>query len=472
MPVFGHLDTFPIRIWDESRLALNAYEMHKNGNFIVTYFEGYPDMWNTKPPFLIWLQVFFMKTIGVNELAVRLPSAFAALFTCITLLVFSLKFLKSFWYGFIVVFVLITSQGYIDVHSTRTGDYDSLLTFFTTASGLFFFTYCEKQKLHYLYLFFLFIGLAILTKSVVALFFVPAIVTYSIIQGQLIPLLKNKHFYIGLLSVLAIVIAYYLLREVKNEGYIAAVQQNELGGRFLNVNEDYKRNTWFYYNNLIDYRLPFWYLLIPCGLLMGFVIKNKRINRLTLFSFLMLITFFIVISASQTKLEWYDVPLYPFLAIVIAVFIYYIFNFLENSKWASQSLMINVLPFIFLFLIGINPYGMMIDKTYKPKENKIDEKFYEIGYYLKDALRGKYNIDGHFLLYDGYYAQNLFYLNILNDKGIAVSMKDWTQLESQDRVIASQKMVKLYVEEHYDHEIIFVKGNVITYKINERKGTK
>jgi len=43
MPIFGHLDTLPIRISDESRLAINAYEMLKNKNYLVTHFEGKPD---------------------------------------------------------------------------------------------------------------------------------------------------------------------------------------------------------------------------------------------------------------------------------------------------------------------------------------------------------------------------------------------------------------------------------------------
>src|SRR5688572_23065002 len=86
MPVFGNLNTLPIREWDEARIAINACEMYHDGDFIVTHFEEEPDMWNTKPPLLIWLQVFLMKTIGINELAVRLPSAFAAFFTCLALL--------------------------------------------------------------------------------------------------------------------------------------------------------------------------------------------------------------------------------------------------------------------------------------------------------------------------------------------------------------------------------------------------
>jgi 4-amino-4-deoxy-L-arabinose transferase-like glycosyltransferase len=111
MPVFGHLNTLPIRIWDEARLAINAYEMLKNRDNIVVHFEGNPDIWNTKPPLLIWVQVLFMKILGVNELSVRLPFAVAALFTCIALLAFSVKYIKNFWFGFIAVFVLQQSSG-------------------------------------------------------------------------------------------------------------------------------------------------------------------------------------------------------------------------------------------------------------------------------------------------------------------------------------------------------------------------
>lgn len=469
MPIFGHLDALPIRIWDESRLAMNAFEMLNDGDYVVTHFNGNPDMWNTKPPLLIWIQVFFMKLIGVNEIAVRLPSAIAAFFTCIVLIVFSRRYLGNFWFGFIATLVLITSHGYINSHATRTGDYDALLTLFTTLSGLLFFAYCETLRNKNLYLFFLFTAFAVLTKSVTGLLFLPAILIYSIIQKQFIPLLKNKHFYIGLLSFLSLVIGYYLLREANNPGYIAAVQKNELGGRFLEIIENHKQGFWYYYHNFINFQITAWYLFIPCGLITGFVIKNKMVNRITLFSFLMIITFFLIISTAQTKLEWYDVPLYPFLSILITIFIYYVFHFLENQKWFNKTLAINVTPFIFVFLIGIEPYEKIIDKTFLPKEYSWDKDFYEIGYYLKNAIKGKYDLNGQYLLYDGYEAHNLFYLKILNQKGIQISFKDWRKLGPMDVVIAHQNHIKEYVEEHYKQEIIHTEGNVLTYKIYGEK---
>ena len=77
IPLFIHLDVLPFRLWDESRLASNAYEMHRNGNLIVTYYEGQPEMWNTKPPLAIWMQLIFIKILGFNELAVNRAAAVA-----------------------------------------------------------------------------------------------------------------------------------------------------------------------------------------------------------------------------------------------------------------------------------------------------------------------------------------------------------------------------------------------------------
>lgn len=469
VPVFSHLDVLSIRQYDEARLALNAYEMNKDGDLIVTHYRGKPDMWNTKPPLMIWLQVAGMKILGVNELAVRLPSAIAAFLTCLSLLLFSIRYLKNFWFGFIAVLVLITSQGYIDIHATRTGDYDALLTLFTSLSALYFFLHCETRKNKQLYLFFAFSALAVLTKSISGLLFIPAFVIYSIIQKQFIPLLKNKHFYIGLLSFLLLVMGYYFLREYENPGYLAAVQKNELGGRFLNVIEKHDAGFWFYYHNFIDFKYSYWYLLVPAGLIIGFISKNNRIKKLTLFSFLILVTYFLIISSAKTKLKWYDVPLYPFLAIISAVFIDFIFEYIRNLKLINQKFRINIFPYLFLVFIFFSPYQEIFAKTFKPQEYPWNKEPYKICYYLKDAIKGKYNLNDEFVLSDGYSAHIQFYLNILNDKGIHVNFKNQKELKNGDIVIAYQEVIKKYIDEHYKYEILYTEDNLVKYKIYDRR---
>ncbi len=179
-PLFFHLDHMSLRQWDESRRGVNAYEMLNNGNLLVTYFDGQPDMWGTKPPLLIWCQAFFMKMIGPNEIAIRLPSALAGLFTILMMILFSWRVLKRPVVGFLAGLVLLTTKGYvINGHVARSGDFDALLTLWETGYLLSFFTFLIKddtgQKRKLLYLTAGFVALAGLTKGVAGFFFCQAL---------------------------------------------------------------------------------------------------------------------------------------------------------------------------------------------------------------------------------------------------------------------------------------------------------
>ena len=80
---FFRLHLPSIRMWDESRRAINAFEMTINGNWLVTHYDGKPEMVGTKPPLLIWCIALSMKVFGYNEFALRLPSAVCAMSTTI-----------------------------------------------------------------------------------------------------------------------------------------------------------------------------------------------------------------------------------------------------------------------------------------------------------------------------------------------------------------------------------------------------
>jgi len=467
MPIFGHLDDLTIRLWDESRLAINAYEMFNNGNYLVTHHNGNPDMWNTKPPLLIWCQVAFMHLIGCNELAVRLPSAFAALFTCFLLMWIAIYFLKDKWLGFIAVLVLITTEGYINHHATRTGDYDAMLTLFTTAGCFSFFLYCETLKRHFLYGVFVFFMLGVLTKSVACLMFLPALAIYAFVRRQVIPLLKNKHFYLGLIAFLIPVISYYLLREVYNPGYLLKVWHNELGGRYMTVIERHDHEFWFYYYWLKTYDFKTWHLLVPCGVIVGLAVKNSKINRLTLFCCIVVVTFFFVITNAQTKICWYVVPLFPFLALIVALFISQLFHLLKEAPWANQGFRLNVFPFILLFVLMITPYQKAFNKTYAPHE--FDQKHQEVNYFLRNLIRNNSTVNRYRLIIYGNNSASLFYVYQLQEQGSDISIIDAKHLKPGDKAVANQPNMKKSIEEQFNYSVFYNHNNVTIYEILNKK---
>jgi len=468
-PMFQHLGSLPIRLWDESRLAVSALEMSQNNNYLVTTFKDAPDMWNTKPPLMIWCQVASIKLFGANETAIRLPSALAALLLCFLLLWFSDRYLKSSWYGFIAVMVLITSSGYIGEHVARTGDYDSLLTLMLTAAGLLLFAYCESKKVKYLYFFFIFLALAVLTKGVAGLLMVPGFGLYVIFSHNFISLLKNKHFYFSLICFLLISFGYYQLRELYNPGYIEAVLENEFGGRFLQSNEGHAGTFWFYLNNLVNERFTPWYMLLPAGILCGFYVKDIRINRLTLFATLSAVSFFIVISMSDTKIFWYDAPLYPYFAILTATIIYFVFDTISTSKTLIQKQKQNVAPYIFIFLLFISPYKTIFNLTNKPKEKPDAVEFYEITNYLKTAEKKHIDLNGKFLVSENIFANNYYYILLMNQNNIDFNYKPVSEVGNNETVIIYENSIKEKLEKKFECELLDSKGIINTYRTHERK---
>lgn len=196
-PLFLNLDYLPFRNWDESIPAVHTYEMWKNGNYMVTTYEGRPDMWYTKPPLLVWCQLLFVKLIGYNELAMRLPSALAGLFTVLILIWGLKKQTGKPLIGYLAGLALVTFNGYITIHGTRTGDPDSLLTLFLTAAAFIYFLIHEKKiSITYYVLFFLLITAAVMTKGVAGMLIMPGIALhFSLFQKEKIKQLMSLHLF-------------------------------------------------------------------------------------------------------------------------------------------------------------------------------------------------------------------------------------------------------------------------------------
>ena len=118
--------------WDEARHGISAYEMLKNGNFLVNTYLNEPDYWNVKPPVSFWSIMAGFTLFGYTSVGLRFFSALAYLITTVVTGLFARRYGKLS--SLLVMAFLCANYFPFKAHLVRAGDADSLyLLFFTLA---------------------------------------------------------------------------------------------------------------------------------------------------------------------------------------------------------------------------------------------------------------------------------------------------------------------------------------------------
>jgi 4-amino-4-deoxy-L-arabinose transferase-like glycosyltransferase len=398
-----------------------------------------------------------------------LPSAIAGFLVCISLWLFSIKILNKPIIGIISILVLVTSHGYINYHSTRTGDYDSLLGLFTTVSSLLFYIYIKNKNAKIYYWFFICLSLGVLTKSINALFFLPGLLIYTIINGQLSDLLKDKRTYLGILYFSFPIICYYLLREYYNPGFLKAVWYNELGGRYISTIEEHKNPFLYYWDNFFKFQIPLWIKFVIPGILLSWIIRDEELKKFSSYVSILCVTFFLIISFSETKLEWYDVPLFPFLSYMASLAIYILYKFVRDNNTLNTIINTRALAIMLTCGLFILPYQKIINKTCFPKEYPWDIELYKLPKLMQNLMNNKINLDVNSLVIEGFNHHLFFYLKVLGDRGKLISLKNQKELKIGDLVLLSQESVIKEIEEHFYFQETFRQDNLKVYELTGNK---
>jgi 4-amino-4-deoxy-L-arabinose transferase-like glycosyltransferase len=424
-----------VNLWDESRIAVNAIEMALNGNWIVTYFNGQPDLWNTKPPLFIWCVVLSMKFFGYNEFALRFPSAMCALATTVLIFYFGKNYFKDLKIGLISSLVLITSVGYVGEHIARTGDYDAMLVLWITIYSLSLFSYiesAEKSRHSYLVVATIAVILAVLTKSIAGILVLPGIFLYTTVRKKLGKLLFCRRSVILIAIFLGVVLSYYLLREYYNPGYINAVIGNELTGRYLNNLHD-ARPFKFYLTNFRGRFSP-WIYILPLCFIVSCLSRDRKIKQFSFFSLFYLCCFTLIISIAKTKFAWYDAPFYPIAALLIGLGISETLNLLGQYVQVKNFWYRQLFIGVIIFLIFVKPYNYLaLQKIHKNNGKIFWSQKVEINQYrdyfqevvLKYPELTEFSIihDGYdFYEEDDYAAYLIFYVKAMNSKGYSIEL--------------------------------------------------
>ena len=335
----------------EPLFAEASRQMFVTGDWITPFFNGETRF--DKPALIYWCQAIAYAIIGVNEWAVRLPSAIAAI-AVISLLFYTLHvYLARLdelehisrptrrWLTAALGAAIIALSPEMIVWG-RTGVSDMLLTgCVATALLCFFLGYAsngEGNKVisnlssqspfpnKWYLAFYVLIAGAILTKGPVGIVLPGLIIAaFLLYVGKLREVLREMRFFMGMLIIFTLSVPWYVLVIWRNGwNYINSFFGYHNLERFTEVVNGHKAPWYFYFVVVLLGFAPYSvYLPVAIARLKFWQIKywrsQERSQQLGLFAFIWFIVIFSFFTIAVTKLPSYVLPLMPAAAILVTL---------------------------------------------------------------------------------------------------------------------------------------------------------
>ncbi len=467
-PVFYCLDTLPLSIFDEAHVAVNAIELTWR-HFWVTTYNNSPEMWNLKPPLLPWLQRLCMYVVGYNTLAVRLPSAFAALGCCVMFLIFSRKIFTNYLSGIAASLVLVTSQGFIRDHVARNGDYDTLLSFFILSAFLLFYIYFHTSQKKYLY----FAGAALLggllTKGVAAVIFTPGVVIFLIYEKKIGALLKQKAFWLTALIVLAVITGFYIIRDASTPGYFKKVVEGEWKGIPLTVVQGHSGPWWFYIDYFFNTGFAQYAVVLLAALVSYiFLPRNTSLHKIAVYCLLFILAQGGILSVTTSKLPWYDAPVYTVAALLAGIFIAHIIGYFTDLSSGFTARIKPVVICALLLAFFSWPYMRTMQYILKSQPANWSALNYEA--YLKKLRKDKPDTKNFIIGYASNAEQVLFFGQAYNKQyNYKISWKDaWQQFNTGDTIVSCERFTLDTLSRQYNYTLLHKDGDCTAFVLHNK----
>jgi len=320
---------------DEGDFAQIVREL--DGDLLVPHLNQAP--YAEKPPLFYYITYSSKKLLSSlsDETSLRLP---CALFALLCLLFLALTIKKFFGIGQAYAVTCVLAMSPLFYWQARYLQVDMVFSSFLVGSLLAFFWYQHARNNNYLYLFFLLLALAFITKGPLAMVLVLPIVVIYLAWQRDFRLLRARETYIGCAILCAIILPWYIgvyLREGWPFLYENVIQQNFV--RFFDA-WSHKRPFYYYFTTLpLDF-FP-WSLFLPMGLLLAF--RELRRDSKTGFFLLWFLWMFFFLSLSSGKISKYMLPALPALSFLVSLSI-------TRERSTYNTVVYFVLAFLFLAL--------------------------------------------------------------------------------------------------------------------------
>ncbi len=459
LTIFNHLSSNPIREFDEARMGISAYEMLQTKNPVVVNFLGEPVLWNTKPPLVICIEALSTRIFGLGEFAIRFPSALALFFTGIILILFGVKLRKTF-FGFLSSLLLLCSWDLVFWHCGRTADYDAFLLLFNTTYILCFWLYIQNNgQKKYLLLFFIFLTLAALTKDIAGFVSLPVLIVYAFVKKQVLPILKEKYFWAGFLIFIVFFGGFLVTREIMAPGYLKAMWQNDVFGRYTQALEHSSSSPLFYFSRFYKHTFKYLFIFIPFAFLLNIFNKEKQARDLNYFAFGVFAFIFLVLAFSKTKLYWYAYPAVPMLCIILALTIDFFRSIFDLQTNKAQKICCYIFMFVVFFAVPLSDNIFSYKGSFSISAKKEGSPYPYPNYirllkiHKQDIIDKK--IDNLYFLQKEWPLDSYYYYLTFRDKGANVHYlgnTDWNNLPENIHAVTVDNKESTEVLDKYEWE--------------------
>lgn len=364
--IFFHgIGSYALMDVDETRYASMAHDMFRSHDFMTLYLNG--EYFFEKPPLYFWLECLSFGLFGhVSEFTVRFPVCTLGLLSSF-LVYFVGKKVVSRGFGAVSALILATSLEFFIL--SKYAILDIVLAFCTTFAILFGFMtlFCEeKNKKYFWWLFYIFSGLAVLAKGIPG-FVLPfgTMFFVYIATKKFKELFKPIYFIIGFLIFFAIVLPWHIVMLDKHDPlfFNEYIMKHHVA-RFL-TSQDLGRKQPFYFFlltilwGIFPWIIPVVATIKTWGKKLFEQIKNikafdfdamtnsQKYLTVNIIAALLTLIFF---SASSTKLITYILPIYPFLACIMA---YLVIKYITSDEYTKAFNVSTIVAGSIFFIAGI-----------------------------------------------------------------------------------------------------------------------
>ena len=364
--------------YDEAIYGKISKNIVLTNDWITLTWKDFDTPWFEKPPLYMWSTALLFKLFGFGEFAVRFTSAFFGVMGIVFVYLFG-KRLYNKTTGLISALIMLSVIQYM--YYARNGMLDVTVTFFILSTIYFFYQAYTKEKSNLVFYLLagLTLGLGVMTKSIIGLLPLVIIVGYLILAKlflrRLLPESSNTLSIKGLFAMAGTfvlvaapwhVYAYYLHGyEFIDEYLIEHVFERGLSGLG-------HKAPLLWYLEVIKVSFRIWVLALIPGLL-ALPIFDKKHRDSFLLLFISIAVIFSFFSASEDKLQWYIIPIYPFLALIAGRFIerfFIIANDLIKKDYSLSPIALRTILILGTLLVSVFYFIWNKDKVYYPDFNK------------------------------------------------------------------------------------------------------